>query len=294
MIVDPRLFNYRLAIGSLITILVALSIFGYTNYKSVKSHEAFINQEKKLIENELSELLASYNNLEEDYDFMSTQLKDAKEETQRALDSLKVLQSNLSIVSKFKQQLLAFKSKNKVLFATIDSLNSENKKLEEEKRLAFNDIQNKNIAISKLENTNSSLNKAIDNAALITATTIDAKAYRFKSGKKKYTDRARRANAIDVCFTLAENPLTEQGEKEIYIQILSPKNNVVADKGSISFGNSSLIYSDKKIINYTNESIEICTEVMASEDDKPLEKGIYYISVFNRERKLKSTTIQLK
>ncbi|WP_439150985.1 hypothetical protein [Winogradskyella sp.] len=294
MIVNPQLFNYRLIIGSLLVVLAVLGIFSFTNYQSVKSYEDFLKQEKHLIEVELSEMLNSSNDLSQDYDLMASQLQEAKLETKNALDSLRLLKSDLSIITKFKDQLIVLKSKNRVLLGTIDSLNSANLKLEKENRYALNTIEKKTNVINDLEETNASLHKTIDKAALLKANRIDAQAYKLRSGKKRFTARAKSANAIDVCILLSENSLTKKGEKEIFIQIVGPNNNVVADKGEAVFGDNSLIYSSRELINYDNQNLEICTAIEAPVEDQPLLKGYYFINVFHKNRKLGSTSIQLK
>ncbi|WP_299114723.1 hypothetical protein [uncultured Winogradskyella sp.] len=294
MIVNPQLFNYRLIIGSLLVVLTVLGIYSFTNYKSIKSYEEFLKQEKFLIEKELSEMLSSYDDLSQDYDLMASQLKEAKLETKIALDSLRLLKSDLSIITKFKNQLSVLKTKSKVLLGTIDSLNSANIKLQKEKRYALNTIEKKTLTINELEEANDSLNKTIDEAALIKANSIEAQAYKLKSGKKRFTARARRANAIDVCIRLSENPLTTKGNKDIYIQIVSPQGNVVADKGEVVFGHTSLIYSKKEVFNFDNKNLEICTAIIADQDDQPFAKGYYFVNVFHKDRKLGGTSVQLK
>jgi len=294
MIVSPHIFNYRLIISSLLVVLSVLGIFSFTNYKSIKSYEEFLKQEKFLIETELSEMLLSYDELAEDYDFIDSKLLEAKRETKNALDSLRLLKGDLSIITKFKTHLIVLKSKSKVLISTIDSLNSANIKLERENRSAINVIVKKTIAINELSETNDSLNKTIDNAALLKGSNIKAQAYKLRSGKKRFTEKAKRANSMDVCITLTENPLTEKGRKDIYIQILSPQGNVVSDKGEIVFGDSSLIYSKKEVINYDNENLEICTAIIADDEDQPFLKGYYFINVFHKNIKLGSTSIKLK
>ncbi len=294
MIVNPQLFNYRLIISSLLVVLTVLGIFSFTNYKSIKSYEEFLKQEKFLIEKELSEMLTSYDDLSQNYDLMSSQLQEAKVETKNTLDSLRLLKSDLSIITRFKDQLIVLKSKSKVLLSTIDSLNSANIKLQKEKRYALNTIKKKTLAINDLEEANDSLNSTIDNAAILKANNVEALAYKFKSGKKRFTERAKRANAIDVCISLSENPLTLKGNKNIYIQIVSPQGNVVSDKGEVVFGNTSLIFSKKEVVNYDNDNLEICTAIIADDEDQPFLKGYYFINVFHENTKLGSTSIKLK
>jgi hypothetical protein len=133
MIVSPHIFNYRLIISSLLVVLTVLGIYSFTNYKSIESYEKFLKQEKSLIENELSAMLTSYDDLSQDYNLMASQLQEAKFETKNTLDSLRLLKSDLSIITRFKAQLLVLKTKSKVLVNTIDSLNTANKKLEQER-----------------------------------------------------------------------------------------------------------------------------------------------------------------
>ena len=294
MIVNPQLFNYRLIISSLLVVLTVLGIFSFTNYKSIKSYEEFLKQEKFLIEKELSEMLTSYDDLSQDYNLIDSQLQEAKVETKNALDSLRLLKSDLSIITRFKDQLIVLKSKSKVLLSHIDSLNSANVKLRKEKRYALNTIEKKTLAINELEETNDSLNRTIDNAAILKTSNIQARAYKLKSGKKRFTERARRANAIDVCITLTENPLALKGKKDIYVQIVSPQGNVVSDQGEIVFGDTSLIFSKKEIVDYENDNLEICTAIIAPDEDRPFLKGYYFINVFHKNIKLGSTRIKLK
>ena len=294
MIVNPQLFNYRLIIGSLLVVLTALGIYSYTNYKSIKSYEEYLKQEKFLIEQELSEMLLSYDELSQDYDLMASQLQEAKLETKNALDSLRLLKSDLSIITKFKEQLIILKSKSKVLLGTIDSLNVVNKQLQDENRNALNTIQKKTSTITDLATKNDLLSKAIDNAAILKASDVKAQSYKLSGSKKRFTTKARRANAIDVCVLLAENPLAENGRKDIYIQIVSPDGNIVADKGEVVFGDFSLIYSKKEVVTYKNENTEICTAIIADKDDKPFQKGDYLINVFHESFKLGSTRVNLK
>lgn len=294
MIVNPQLFNYRLIISALLVIVTALGVFSFTNYKSIKSYEEFLKQEKLLLEKELTEMLTTYDVLSQDYNLVSSQLHNAKLETKTVLDSLKSLKNNLSLNTNFKAQLLELKTKRKLLLATVDSLNSANVKLQKEKHYAINTIEKSTQAIRELKATNTTLNKTIDNVAILKANSVTVTALKIDNSKKKATLKAKRVNAMDICIYLTENPLIEKGEKEIYIQILRPNNNVIADKGEVIFNNTSLIYSKKEVINFNNTDLKICTTVTTYVEDRPLEKGHYFINVFHKNTKLGSTSIQLQ
>lgn len=293
MIVNPQLFNYRLIIGSLIVAVTVLSVYSYTNYQSIRTHQQFLEQEKKLVESELSQMITRYDDVAISNDIIASQLEVAKKDTKLALDSLSMLRSDLSVLSRFKQQLFGLRLKNKSLFKAVDSLDLANQNLKEEQLVAHNELEKQRRANTSLLKENKNLNESIEKGALLTANSFDAKSYSKILGKKRPSFNAKKVDNIEVCFTLAENSLTEQGEKEIYIQIVNPQNNVMSDKGAITFGNSSLIYSLKKIVDYNNEVIDLCVDVEADTDEKPLTKGTYFINVFNKERKLGSTQVEL-
>lgn len=294
MIVNPQFFNYRLIIGSLVVTIVVLAVFSFTSYESVKEHQLFLEQEKKLVETELSQIIEQYDDVANTNANLASKLEDAKIDAKIALESLRLMKSDLSVISRFKSQLVTFKDKNKQLFETIDSLNLVNKNLEKDKLIAHNELKKQVDANSSLIRKNKSLNKTIERASFLTANSFKAKAYQNSKGKLFETKTANKAETIEVCFTLAENALTEKGSKELYIQIVNPKNNVVSDKGFIEFGDSSLIYSKKTIINYDNKVVDVCTNIMAVPLEVPLMKGTYFISVFHKDRKLGSTQIELR
>lgn len=294
MIVNPQSFNYRLIIGSLIVAVTILTVYSFTSFQSIRAHEQFLEQEKKLVESELSQMITRYDDVSISNDLLSAQLEEAKLNTKIVLDSLRLLRSDISVLTKYRQQLYSLQTKNKNLFDTIDSLNAVNQSLEEDKLLAYNQLKKQQLVNSNLVKENKDLEESLEKGALLTANSFKAKGYQKFLGKKRPSVKAKRVQSIEVCFTLAENALALAGEKEIYIQIVNPNNNVVADKGAINFGNSSLIYSSKKSIEYTNEVVDVCIDVDADIDEQPLVAGTYYISIFHEDRKLGSTEVILK
>jgi hypothetical protein len=293
MIVNPQFFNYRLIIGSLIVAIAILGVFSFTNYETIKSHQTFLDQEKQLVESELSEMIKRYDAVGETNNTLSSQLAIAKKDLQASLDSLRFLKNDISVILKYKQQLSNLKAKNDVLFKSFDSILEVNNSLEKDNLLAHNQLNEQIKANSALQSANESLNNSVKKGALLTANSFKAKAYKSFLGKNNVTNKAAQAQIIEVCFALAENSLTEKGQKDIYIQILNPKNNVVADKGEMKFGTTSLIYSDKQVIDYNNKVVDVCVMIDGDTDDIPFTKGTYFVSIFHKDRKLGSTQIEL-
>jgi hypothetical protein len=293
MIVNPQLFNYRLITGSLIVGIAVLSIYSFTNYQSIQAHQQFLEQEKNLINIELSNMIKRYDEVSQKNNLITSQLDQAKEETQIALDNIKQLQDQLSVIPEIQHQVSVLQSKNKELNNAILSVNQKNADLDAENQKAYNELQNQFATNSSLLEENKNLKETLKKASVLTANSFKAIALNKVFGKTVVTSKATKTNSIEVSFTLGQNVFAEAGEKDIYIQILTPSNNVFADKGAINFGESSLIYSIKKIIPYNNTDLDVSISINAEEDDQPLIEGTYYISVFNKEHKLGSTQLKL-
>ncbi len=292
MIVNPQFFSYKIIIGSLIVAITFVGVFSYTTYQSNKAQQLFLNQEKKLVESELSQMILRYDEISQTSDSLSEQLDSIKEDAKSSSEKLRLMASDFSVFTSIKSNLSDITSKNNSLFKTVDSISSVNKRLENEKSMAYHALKEQRKVNNELLKTNKSLKGSLAKEALLTANSIKAMAY--KSGNAdSQTTKASQTNFINVCFTLAENVLTERGLKEIYIQILNPLNNVIGNKGAVEFGKALLIYSDKQLINYDNDVLDICTTVNAQRNDIPFPKGTYYVSVFHKERKLGSTQLVL-
>ena len=293
MIVNPQLFNYRLITGSLIVGIAVLSIFSFTNYRSNQAQQQFLEQEKKLVGIELSQMIKRYDAVSSENSRITSQLETAKKDIENGMDSIRFLRAEVSLISKIKHETSVLRSKNSFLSNTIDSLNILKVELEKEKLETYNALQNQRELNSALLEENKNLSESLKKASRLTANSFKATALNTVSGKKTVTAKASRTKSIEVCFTIAANTLTPQGEKDIYIQILTPDNNVFADKGAVNFGASSLIYSIKKTVHYNSDVLDVCLDINADEDDKPLIAGTYFVNVFNKEVKLGGTQLQL-
>ena len=98
---------------------------------------------------------------------------------------------------------------------------------------------------------------------------------------------------IKVCFTLLENRATLKGGKDIFIQIINPKNKVVCKNGEyLEIGEKSLFYSAKTNIYYDNDELDVCVFVDPNKTD--IIKGDYEINIFSGTNIIGSTVFSLK
>ena len=176
---------------------------------------------------------------------------------------------------------------------TIDSL----------KMVLFNkNIQHVELSnrLQILINKNKDLNKQSDfnkviiaNNQNLTATNVFANGIKIVSNNIIETKRFNNTEQIKVCFTLLENKATIKGNKDIFIQIINPKNKVVSKNGDfVEMDDKSLYYSAKTNVYYDNEELDVCVFVDSNKSD--VLKGDYRINILSGTKIIGSTTFSLK
>ncbi len=293
MIVNPQFFNYRLIIGTLVIAFVVLGSYSFSSYNTLKDHEVFLEQERRFVQKELSEMIALYDKVTVKNEMLSEELQQSKSKIQAVLDSLIAAKTSVPLISKISRKLSTLKQENALLLSKIQEANHQNKVLSDQVLAVSEKLALQQAYISSLESKNEKLSKTLLEAQNLAVLQIQAKALHTVSSKSvSETEKANKADHIEVCFTLLKNNLTPQGGKDIYIQIIDPNNNVVANRGVVNFGEKSLIYTGKTEINYTNTDLETCTKMNVVIDNN-LIKGNYLVNVFHDQNKLGSTKIAL-
>ena len=289
MIVNPQFFNYRLIIGSLVITIVGLSAFSYLSYNKLKVNQEFIEQENKLVENELSEMISSYELVVLENKQTNVELEKTKQKINSILDSVKLLKPNASLISSYEKQIEIFKAESKNISAVVSDFKSKSKKTSR-----VPNVKSNTLKLQEASNKEPTNIKALPNANLaVTDFTVDAIKRINASGKPIKTRYASSAKQIHICFTLQDNALVNSGSKDLYIQILNPKSNILADKGAVNFGKSSLIYTKKIGVDYDNKSKKVCSFIK-TDANETLVKGTYFVSVYHEALSLGSTSIELK
>ena len=306
MIVNPQFFNYRLIISSLVIALIAISGFAFVNYSNQQQVQTFIEQENKLVENELSEMLMRYNILEIENGTIKSQMEESKRKLKSILDSVKSLEPNAALISRYKAQLIKLKLENASILALVKSLETKNDSLMETNQLVETSLANTKTQLKEtsttakvLKNKNNSLTKQngtlenkLEEAKRISVVNMDAKGVkRVTKNRIVSTNRASRIKKVHVSFTMVANKFADRGDKNIYVQVLDPQYNIVPNEGEIKFNEKSLVYSRKEVVDYRNDNLDVSAFIDIDED---LVKGTYFISVFHDVELIGSTSIELK
>jgi myosin heavy subunit len=152
------------------------------------------------------------------------------------------------------QELVRLRQENQALASTNQTLTQENTGLKtdlETTRKTYTD------SVSTLASRNKELADKVTIASALKAENINVYAI---SPKGKERDggsyKARRVDKIRVSFALADNPLTQKENKDIFLRILDPDGAVISDmatgSGEFTFNGKPMVYTAKQTVLYTN------------------------------------------
>ncbi len=292
--------------SALIVVLLILSLF-LTLYSFQKSSQystlqKVFQDEKADLEKELDEIIKDYTDVVVRKKRISKRLQVELGKMQNLRDSIKNLRvDNYNLIRKYRKKIASLERENKKLFIRVDSLNTANDQLTQDNLVANEILKQKetiNVALTKkfkkLEVKQKDLEAKVAIGGIIKTSPVKVIAMKERSsGKLTSTSRSSRTDAFKVNFDLLENPITNAGDKSVYIQIIDENKKVVAPKGVTNLKDGGKIqYTDSVEVNYNNDRLSLVSLVLVNRDD--INKGKYTISTFIDGVYTGNTTLKLR
>lgn len=182
----------------------------------------------------------------------------------------------------------------------VDSLFRVNQELKDENieiKRVYRKEQRKNTELTKEKEL---LEEKVDQASVLKAYNIEAYGIRTRgfNDKEVVTDKARRVEEVNVCFTLAENPIIPSGKKNIYVRIARPDNVIVSRSKDIiytfEYNGEKIQYSMMKEIEYNNKAMDLCLSWTKQDPKTPAMVGIYNVAIFADGQEIGQTQFELR
>lgn len=283
----------KIALAVLALLFLGAVIYSSKLYSDYKKNEAALVSEKEQVIADLNIMAEKYDMAIKENEVVNQDLIDARDRIQSLMDSLKISQNTVSSLWRYKKKFMALQEEMEVLLEENEKLKTENQLLATTLDSTQVQLAERTMYTDSLLVQNTELAEVMENAAVLQ--TVGLKGFGVierSSGKLVPTERARRSDKIRICYTVAKNTLVGAGEKEFYVQVLDPNNNVLGVNEQVQFGNEVLNYSLVSKFNYENKNLNIC-EFVAPSFDK-FEKGRYKVNVFNKNQLISSTEFTLK
>nr|WP_321235539.1 chromosome partitioning protein ParA [uncultured Psychroserpens sp.] len=282
----------KIALGILLALFLGTGFYTSKLYNEKKENEADLTREKEQVMADLSTMAKQYDVAIGENEEANQNLIEARGRIEGLMDSLKISQNSVSSLWRYKKKFLALQEEMDVLMVENDKLKVENSLLATSLDSTTVQLAERTVFTDSLLVQNTQLAEVVENAAVLQTTGLKGfGVIERSSGKLIPTERARRSDKIRICYTVAKNALVGAGDKELYVQVLDSKNNVLGANEQIQFEDTVLNYSLISKFNYENRNLNIC-EFVAPDDE--FEKGRYIVNVFNNKELISSSEFTLK
>ena len=287
-----------------IIVIVAL-IAGYFawNNMTIKKDYSQLAEEKAMMKAELQadldSLMIEHENIKLEYGELSDSLTLKDSLIIAHAQEIKSLLNYKWEYRKVKKKLDNLRVVARTYVNQMDSLYTVNNELVEENKEIKARYNEEVVTNRGLKKEKAQLDEKIEEASVLKAYNMKAKSiYVKRSGKEKDTDKARRTNIIEVCFTLSKNVVVEPGQKKVYVRIARPDNKIltpgVAEEYVFEYRGEQIQYSIYENVDYDNEARPLCLRWVKKYENMELQKGIYEITVFAETEEIGSTSIELR
>ncbi|MBT0606906.1 hypothetical protein [Aequorivita echinoideorum] len=285
--------KFKILIGVLSVLLIALAVYTVTLFNDRENTVSNLEQQKADIEQELEGLIANYDEVIKDNELKDKDLLAARERITVLLDSVKGAKANLALIDRYKIEVGKLKQERAMLFKRADSLIAANKQLAMERDSTNVALTNTIKVVDSVNMENMAMNETIRKGSIVKATDLRGEAVIVRnSGKVVDTKRSSRADKIRACFTMAPNAIAQKGDRTLYVQVINPRNKTLGDNASKQFENKLVNYSASSNVFYENDELDVCILVNATEAD--LIEGRYTINLYDGENLVATTAMQLK
>ena len=286
--------NSKVIVIILAVLLLAIVAYTFYNNTEHKKLTDAIEEEKLEIEGNLDNMIVKYEEAIGQNTSMTNELSLERDRIISLRDSIKELKgTNYNLIRRFRKEIAKLEEKNKELFSLNEMLTSENMLLTTNLDSARVNISRQIAVNDTLSIQNSNLSEKVAIGSVLKVSSAKVLAMREKTnGKLVETSRARNTDAFRINFTIAKNEISEQGERQVYIQIVNSKGITVASKGELTLNDIQISYSDQTIINYLNEAIDIISLVEVNRDI--IDSGLYKVNIYIEDKFVGATQITLK
>ena len=286
--------NSKIIVIVLAVLLLAVVAYTFYNNTEHKKLTDAIEEEKMEIEGNLDNMIVKYEDAIGQNTSLSSELSIERDRIISLRDSIKGLKStNVKLIFRYRKEIAKLEEINRRLFFMTDSLTGQNQLLTINLDSANVKISNQLAKNDTLSLQNVQLSEKVAIGSILKVSSAKILAMREKTnGKLVETSRARNSDAFRINFTIAKNEISEQGERQVYIQIVNTKGQTIASKGELVINDVTINYSDQTIVNYLNEAVDIISLVEVNRDN--IEKGLYSVNIYIEDKLIGATNITLK
>ena len=283
---DQSIRGYRIVIGILSVILVAISLLYFSIHREQMRDNQLLAADRDSIQAGLNELIINYDSLRFQNDSIAESLTKANELVEQLKQERRW---NYNKMRQYEKELGSLRTVMRGYIRQIDSLNTLNKKLITENVSYRKEITSANLRADMAEERQAELENKVKVGAVVRARDIRLMAL---NDRGREVTRIKNAARLRVDFVLAANELATPGNKAIYVRITSPDGYVLTTESmpTFEFEGSAISYSAMREVDYQNADLEVGIYFNST----GFATGTYKIELYMEGRMIGSTEIAMR
>lgn len=261
-----------------LTVALLVLTFQYFNQvNKLRGSEEELTIERDTLQNRLASFALDLSSLKTENDTINQQLSSERGKADSLMNLIKK-ERNWSYrkVKQYEKELKTMQGVLKNYVMQIDSLNQLNHKLSKENIKYKKELSSARMRFETAEEESQELRSKVRKGSVITARDIDLKALNAKDQEVK---KAKRATRLRVDLTLNANPLSQVGEKDIYVRIKGPGDVLLTNSSNsfFTFEDQKLAYSAvRSNVDYQGEALPVSLYYSGEE----ITAGTYFVEVY--------------
>jgi uncharacterized membrane protein affecting hemolysin expression len=283
-------------IAFVILVIGGMLLWQIRQRQAIEANRDLTLTENLELQHELDSLLFTHEQLKGQYGDLTMQLLFKDSLIIQKADSIRMLIRRSADYNAIRKELNQLREESSMYMAHIDSLYRVTQILEAENVEIRSQYQAEQIRSQKLSMEKTELSQKVTVGSILKAYNIIATAYRTSSGVPKPTDKARRTERLEICFTIGENLVAESGKKDVFVRITRPDKQVLTRDASSNFlfNGETISYSIKQNIRYLNREMSLCLHWDKIDDKAEAMPGVYDIVIIVDGFVIGQSQIELK
>ena len=236
--------------------------------------QSLLEDQRKLLENELTDLQDDFGALQTDNDSLMTL---ASEQQERITRLLAIQADNAHRIRLYQRELETLRGVLRNYIVQFDSLNQSNIALRAQRTELVRDLDDERRQRAEVTEARDALTTTVQRAQVLAAADI---ATTGLNNRDRETPRVRNIVKLQTCFTVRENPVAAAGERIIYLVMVLPNNAVLTNPNNATFlthEGAEIVYTDRRAIDYSNSDVSVC---IFTDNNNRLLEGNYEVRLY--------------
>ncbi|NQY29935.1 MAG: hypothetical protein HRT69_10735 [Flavobacteriaceae bacterium] len=283
----------KIALGIVAVLLIGASVLFFLKNNELNETKTALKSEITVLGGKLDDEIVKLNTQISENEILNEDLLAKRDSLNITLNELRSSRTSVETLTKYKNSYFKLKNEVKALLKDNELLQLMNTRLTKEKDTLAGKLDSQLKLSDSLITQVTDAKKIIQSASEISVAALKGIAIIEKSsGKQIPTTKARRADKVKICFSVAENKITKSGGKTLFVQVLDANNNVLGENTQVELDGKTLNYSFKTTFHYTNKALDICEFLDAPK--KGFDKGNYFVNVFRDSNLISNTSFVLE